>query len=127
MNDEELRDKLANEYHGNVRGSWAEDFKAGWDAARANPQLIKDAVNMLNIIEELTKKVKKLEDERLNSSLFLKSQREAYHSAIKERDELKAKLKVAVEALRQIEQTRCAWQLSQDIAFEALEQIGDVE
>ena len=30
---DELRDKLAEEYHGLERGNWGPDFAAGWDAA----------------------------------------------------------------------------------------------
>lgn len=37
-----------------------------------------------------------------------------------QRDELKAKLAIAVEALGKIAHSRCAWQLSQSISHEAL-------
>lgn len=86
MSDNELRDKLASEYADKIRssesGTAQDGFVAGWDAARANPQLIKDSINMLNIITSLSS-----ENNQLHEQLEWSLRNEQQY-----KDELKASL-----------------------------------
>lgn len=120
MSDQELRDKLANEYQEPLHPAWPgeqnEAFKAGWDAARANDALnlntmgleasVKGTVERLELErDQLRAEVERLQSEFLEKSFkddMFKLNRSLEKELEAERDEhfiTKRDLKAEVEQI----------------------------